>query len=123
MDLFYIFFFFQAEDGIRDDLVTGVQTCALPISVSAWQSPRYETGKYLASLNAEIAKLTPVANRSALLDREIAAARARTVVLDELRSRTKADMDVLGEITRILAPPAWPNQLELTRTQVTLPRE
>src|SRR5258708_18719382 len=27
-----LFFFFQAEDGIRDDLVTGVQTCALPIS-------------------------------------------------------------------------------------------
>src|SRR5207244_8610474 len=27
-------FFFQAEDGIRDDLVTGVQTCALPISSS-----------------------------------------------------------------------------------------
>src|SRR6266536_5051635 len=25
------FFFFQAEDGIRDPLVTGVQTCALPI--------------------------------------------------------------------------------------------
>src|SRR5207244_5873378 len=25
------FFCFQAEDGIRDDLVTGVQTCALPI--------------------------------------------------------------------------------------------
>src|SRR5258708_31880582 len=30
---FRSFFFFQAEDGIRDDLVTGVQTCALPISV------------------------------------------------------------------------------------------
>src|SRR5258708_31906255 len=29
---FLFFFFFQAEDGIRDDLVTGVQTCALPIS-------------------------------------------------------------------------------------------
>src|SRR5262249_59109885 len=27
------FFFFQAEDGIRDWSVTGVQTCALPISV------------------------------------------------------------------------------------------
>src|SRR5256714_4004360 len=27
------FFFFQAEDGIRDKLVTGVQTCALPISL------------------------------------------------------------------------------------------
>src|SRR2546430_7265108 len=30
---FVLFFFFQAEDGIRDLTVTGVQTCALPISV------------------------------------------------------------------------------------------
>src|SRR5438093_13069485 len=29
------FFFFQAEDGIRDWSVTGVQTCALPISSKA----------------------------------------------------------------------------------------
>src|SRR5256885_8814125 len=29
---FLYFFFFQAEDGIRDYKVTGVQTCALPIS-------------------------------------------------------------------------------------------
>src|SRR2546430_16171211 len=29
------FFFFQAEDGIRDLTVTGVQTCALPIFVAA----------------------------------------------------------------------------------------
>src|SRR5438034_5913045 len=31
--LVFYFFFFQAEDGIRDHCVTGVQTCALPI----WQ--------------------------------------------------------------------------------------
>src|SRR5437588_8965745 len=30
----FLFFFFQAEDGIRDHCVTGVQTCALPISSS-----------------------------------------------------------------------------------------
>src|SRR2546429_6897952 len=30
--LLHCFFFFQAEDGIRDVAVTGVQTCALPIS-------------------------------------------------------------------------------------------
>src|SRR5437762_6444928 len=30
---FFFFFFFQAEDGIRDTSVTGVQTCALPISL------------------------------------------------------------------------------------------
>src|SRR2546426_3545435 len=31
----FFFFFFQAEDGIRDYKVTGVQTCALPISFVA----------------------------------------------------------------------------------------
>src|SRR5207249_8116773 len=30
-------FFFQAEDGIRDRNVTGVQTCALPISIAVWR--------------------------------------------------------------------------------------
>src|SRR5260370_18950375 len=34
------FFFFQAEDGIRDSSVTGVQTCALPIS-----RPRNDEGR------------------------------------------------------------------------------
>src|SRR5690606_4550552 len=34
----YVFFFFQAEDGIRDFHVTGVQTCALPIySCKKWR--------------------------------------------------------------------------------------
>src|SRR5256885_13315533 len=31
INLYNLFFFFQAEDGIRDYKVTGVQTCALPI--------------------------------------------------------------------------------------------
>src|SRR6266478_7944310 len=35
--LLVFFFFFQAEDGIRDLTVTGVQTCALPISCRAFQ--------------------------------------------------------------------------------------
>src|SRR2546430_13617894 len=35
-----LFFFFQAEDGIRDLTVTGVQTCALPISLSAHERAR-----------------------------------------------------------------------------------
>src|SRR5436190_24142038 len=46
-----MFFFFQAEDGIRDHCVTGVQTCALPIygrivtlapSSSCWTAVRVE---------------------------------------------------------------------------------
>src|SRR2546430_10327241 len=35
-----VFFFFQAEDGIRDLTVTGVQTCALPISEVSGRTDR-----------------------------------------------------------------------------------
>src|ERR1019366_4859018 len=38
------FFFFQAEDGIRDWSVTGVQTCALPISVFGLRVHHAEDG-------------------------------------------------------------------------------
>src|SRR5207244_7726689 len=45
---------FQAEDGIRDDLVTGVQTCALPI---------YQVlpGAYSLSADGRVATFTPAA--------------------------------------------------------------
>src|SRR2546429_6579935 len=39
----FVFFFFQAEDGIRDVAVTGVQTCALPISARRATSPTRRT--------------------------------------------------------------------------------
>src|SRR3954449_13632322 len=35
MYICFVFFFFNAEDGIRDESVTGVQTCALPINDTA----------------------------------------------------------------------------------------
>src|SRR5690606_39986978 len=41
---FFCFFFFQAEDGIRDFHVTGVQTCALPIWATGIGSPSETVG-------------------------------------------------------------------------------
>src|SRR3989441_13180568 len=41
-NIMIFFFFFQAEDGIRDKLVTGVQTCALPISFLPLRHAREE---------------------------------------------------------------------------------
>src|SRR6266508_199796 len=38
--MFFVCFFFQAEDGIRDGHVTGVQTCALPIALGAHRPAR-----------------------------------------------------------------------------------
>src|SRR2546427_2839121 len=43
-----MFFFFQAEDGIRDLTVTGVQTCALPISTF----PLVSEGKVVGTITA-----------------------------------------------------------------------
>jgi len=95
----------------------------LLLAVALALFPRYDAKRYLASLNAEIARISPAANRVAALDRQIEIARRNTAQLDELRARTKNDMDVLGEMTRILPPPSWLNLLEITRTQVTLAGE
>src|SRR5437763_8084112 len=50
----FLFFFFQAEDGIRDTSVTGVQTCALPICLKEL------TG--LENLTALLLEDTPVSD-------------------------------------------------------------
>src|SRR2546427_9841215 len=47
--IFLFFFFFQAEDGIRDLTVTGVQTCALPISFTLHQVARGSAGEFRMS--------------------------------------------------------------------------
>src|SRR5947208_7187003 len=46
------FFFFQAEDGIRDDLVTGVQTCALPILTITTNRVRLRMTQFTANVKA-----------------------------------------------------------------------
>src|SRR5256885_9581789 len=51
-----LFFFFQAEDGIRDYKVTGVQTCALPISLRSltlFEPPLFAAGEELAPVLGE----------------------------------------------------------------------
>src|SRR5256885_9405607 len=70
-----IFFFFQAEDGIRDYKVTGVQTCALPISqfsgvagnpyaitVTLGSNPNYSVTKTDGTLTVKAAVATVTAN-------------------------------------------------------------
>src|SRR5690349_23192122 len=48
----FFFFFFQAEDGIRDLYVTGVQTCALPIWLSAPDEAAPRRAAYRATRTA-----------------------------------------------------------------------
>src|SRR2546425_5090867 len=65
----FVFFFFQAEDGIRDKLVTGVQTCALPICF------RLARGRDLLRQRLVARGVTPTAAAlSAVLAESVAAA-------------------------------------------------
>src|SRR5256885_16231700 len=56
-ELFLVFFFFfQAEDGIRDYKVTGVQTCALPIYLSPQHRDSPGEGCPAAALAVDVAR-------------------------------------------------------------------
>src|SRR6478672_11533948 len=53
------FFFFQSEDGIRDLIVTGVQTCALPIFLASTRrfARHGQCGQWVSDLYPEVAKI------------------------------------------------------------------
>src|SRR5262249_56551964 len=57
--LLLLFFFFQAEDGIRDWSVTGVQTCALPIWTTSTSTPPAVTGSPCATRPASTRSRSP----------------------------------------------------------------
>ena len=85
--------------------------------------PGFENRRYLSEINAEIAKVQPAAARAAAIDRDIDLTRKRTLLLDAFRARSKADMDVLAEMTRLLGPPAWLTSLDLNGQQVAVAGE
>src|SRR5256714_11295388 len=97
----YFFFFFQAEDGIRDKLVTGVQTCALPISGqggglalglaytvgSGWQIEGLDVGYARAVHAGPVAALSLTARLGSFIDEGaiIGGARGRKGVVEGKR--------------------------------------
>jgi hypothetical protein len=86
---------------------------ALAGAMFGWS--RYTDKKYLAGINAEIARVEPVATRAMALDRQIGKARAQTQLLDRFRAQTRLDLDALNELTRLIEPPAWTSIIDLSR--------
>src|SRR5205807_5238046 len=84
------FFFFQAEDGIRDYKVTGVQTCALPISLAA------KLDTLMINSSSCAAAFTQIAAIEALNTPESAQAVSRMVKVFEHRRNLVVD----GQIGR-----------------------
>jgi Tfp pilus assembly protein PilN len=79
--------------------------------------------QYLKQINAEIAKLEPLHRRADSLDKETALARARAQLLDQFRKQTRMDLDALNELTHLLEPPAWSNNIALARDTVRIAGE
>ena len=76
---------------------------------------RYADRQYLHQLEAQIAKLQPQASRSASLEREAESLRARKRLIEQYRGYTRYDLDTLNELTRLLEPPAWANNVDIAR--------
>src|SRR5258708_31170559 len=99
------FFFFQAEDGIRDDLVTGVQTCALPIfeSRSADELPGAASRSPPDQFSRPASALLHVPQHDAAAEehaREIAAIGDRLDILaegDQRHALVEALLEALGD--------------------------
>lgn len=75
---------------------------------------------YLKVLEAEAAKLAPQAQRVERLDRDLAAAVQRIELLDAYRRRTRGHLDILLELTRMIAPPGMLMSVQITPDQVLL---
>lgn len=83
-------------------------------------SGAFENRRYVSTLEHEIKLVEPQARHAAELDRQIAIARNRAQTLDNFRMRSKEDMDALNELSRVLGPPTWLGNLQLSRTTLQI---
>ena len=84
---------------------------------------QYADRRYLAAIEAEIAKEAPLAKRADELDAQIRDARQRAQLLDQFRNQTRADLQALNELTRLIEPPAWITNATLARDTVRITGE
>jgi Tfp pilus assembly protein PilN len=79
--------------------------------------------QYLKQIGSQIAALEPLYKRADWLDKQTAHTRARAQLLDQFRKQTRTDLDALNELTHLLEPPAWSNNIDLARDSVRIAGE
>ena len=93
---------------------TMVLAGALLLTIGAMAAySSYSDRQYLSRLRTQISALEPQAQRAAALDQEYTRTRARTELLDHFRQQTRADLDALNELTRLIEAPGWVNSIDL----------
>jgi len=98
-------------------------TVLLGVAGSMWFWSNYADRQYLARLNAEIARIEPIAARAGTVDRQIGKTRAQTELLDRFRTQTRHDLDALQDLTMRLEPPVWTNAIDLNPDSVRITGE
>src|SRR5258708_2396746 len=93
------FFFFQAEDGIRDDLVTGVQTCALPI---CYLTPELKEKEAIVLTAQE-----RIAERELEILRELGSAVAESATILRSSAQSIGMIDAVLSLAVTAADHAW----------------
>jgi hypothetical protein len=90
-------------------------------SMAAYAS--WSEKQYLKQIGAEIARLEPLHKRADSVEKETLRTRARALLLDQFRKQTRTDLDALNELTHLLEPPAWSNNIDLARDSVRIAGE
>ncbi|MFN0107140.1 MAG: hypothetical protein ACKV2U_34210 [Bryobacteraceae bacterium] len=83
----------------------------------------YDERVYREALEAELKATEPLSSRVGNLDKNIDKTRKRVLQLDDFRKRTRADLDLVLELTGTFVPPAFLTALDLTRDNVTVTGE
>lgn len=83
----------------------------------------YDERVYREALVREIQQVEKLSGRVPSLDKNLAQTKARVEQIDEFRKRTRADLDLLLELTTTLTPPAFASSLDMTRDTVTISGE
>ncbi|MBI2687913.1 MAG: hypothetical protein HYX27_16515 [Acidobacteria bacterium] len=83
----------------------------------------YDEKVYREALEAELKATEPLSNRVGNLDTNIAKTQKRVAQLDEFRKRTRADLDLVLELTSTFVPPAFLSGLDIARDNVTVTGE
>ena len=97
--------------------------CVITVVIALALEKEFAERQYLKQLNEQIAQLQPRAARSSAIDKRIAQARARIELLDRFRARTKEDIEIVNELTRLLPPPVWIASLEIHPDSVVIAGE
>jgi Tfp pilus assembly protein PilN len=85
--------------------------------------PAVEKKRYRADLDRAARQLEPAAARAQALERKIKEDGNKILLLDEIRRRPQADLEVLNELTRLLAPPVWTTAVEIYPDSVVISGE